>query len=47
MLEVNEQKDLRKVRLRKWKSEVVVKPALIAVLNSEQYCKKENESSSI
>lgn len=42
MLEVNEQKDLRKVRLRKWKSEVVVKPALIAVLNSEQYCKKEN-----
>lgn len=23
---------------------MVVKPALIAVLNSEQYCKKENES---
>lgn len=44
MLEVNEQKDLKKVRLRKWKSAVVVKPALIAVLNSEQYCKKENES---
>lgn len=44
MLEVNEQKDLRKVRLRKWKSEMVVKPALIAVLNSEQNCKKENES---
>lgn len=44
MLEVNEQKDLRKVRLRKWKSEVVVKPALIAFLNSELYCKKENES---
>lgn len=44
MLEVNERKDLRKVRLRKWKSEVVVKPARKAVLNSEQYCKKENES---
>lgn len=44
MLEINEQKDLKKVRLRKWKSEVVVKPALIAVLNSEHYCKQENES---